>query len=452
MAPHIIFINPWIYDFAAYDLWSKPLGLLYLAAYLRECGYQIHLIDCLDVHHPQMTLPASKNFPKRRLYGTGKFWKEKVPKPAPLRAIRRSYSRYGIKKELFIKELKKIRDPSAVLVTSLMTYWYPGVNEVIRLVREVHPDVPVILGGLYTKICEPHAHRFSEADYIASDIGIHNMRSVLEIFHRLHIPVLNRNSNNQSLPFPAFDALERIDYISILTSTGCPYTCRYCASPFLHGRFWRRDPESVIEEIKFWVKHHGVQDFAFYDDALLIEFERHMGIVLEGLLNKKIHSRFHTPNAVHIREISPDVAKLLYRSHFKTIRLGLETSDPIMHRDLDRKVSEGDFERAVHHLRNAGFTTKEIGTYVLMGLPEQTVDSVLDTINIVERMGATPYLAEYSPIPHTPLWGKAVEHSEYDIEHEPLFQNNTLIPCWDEGNRERVPEIKRMVREIRENL
>jgi hypothetical protein len=32
----LILINPWIYDFAAYDLWSKPLGLLYLAGYLRD--------------------------------------------------------------------------------------------------------------------------------------------------------------------------------------------------------------------------------------------------------------------------------------------------------------------------------------------------------------------------------------------------------------------------------
>jgi len=26
----ILLINPWIYDFAAYDLWVKPLGLLSL--------------------------------------------------------------------------------------------------------------------------------------------------------------------------------------------------------------------------------------------------------------------------------------------------------------------------------------------------------------------------------------------------------------------------------------
>jgi hypothetical protein len=45
---HLLLINPWIYDFTAYDLWSKPLGLLYLAAFLRQQGFKISYIDCLD--------------------------------------------------------------------------------------------------------------------------------------------------------------------------------------------------------------------------------------------------------------------------------------------------------------------------------------------------------------------------------------------------------------------
>jgi hypothetical protein len=28
-------VNPWIYDFAAYDMWARPLGLLYIGSLLR---------------------------------------------------------------------------------------------------------------------------------------------------------------------------------------------------------------------------------------------------------------------------------------------------------------------------------------------------------------------------------------------------------------------------------
>jgi len=44
-----------------------------------------------------------------------------------------------------------------------------------------------------------------------------------------------------------------------------------------------------------------------------------------------------------------------------------------------------EFERAISHLKKAGFTTPQIGAYILMGLPGQTYDQVADTITYVEK-------------------------------------------------------------------
>jgi len=444
MEPKLILINPWIYDFAAYDLWSKPLGLLSLAGDLRNCGFKIHLIDCLDVHHPEMKESPSMTKPVRRPYGTGKFRREKVPKPTPLKNIPRSYSRYGIPVQLFRKELKKINGADAILVTSLMTYWYPGVKKVITIAREIHPDLPVILGGIYARLCRQHALQVSGADFVVGEEGLHGPGSALNAILGCGIP-------KPGPSYPAFDMLHKIDYICLLTSSGCPYRCRYCASPFLNTKFSRRNPLEVLEEILHWHRKYGVQDFAFYDDALLLEPHAHMSILLENLIGLDLNLRFHTPNALHVREISPDMARLLFLSGFRTIRLGLETSDMDLHKDLDNKVSEGEFERAVDNLKKAGFNNKEIGAYILAGLPGQSVDSVVDTIRFVARAGATPYLAEYSPIPHTPMWKEALSYSTHDLSSEPLFHNNSLFPCWDDCKRARVPELKKMVQEIRQN-
>ena len=59
---NILLINPWIYDFAAYDMWTEPLGLLYIAGLLRENGYRINLINCLDRHHPDLLKLQNKLF------------------------------------------------------------------------------------------------------------------------------------------------------------------------------------------------------------------------------------------------------------------------------------------------------------------------------------------------------------------------------------------------------
>jgi radical SAM superfamily enzyme YgiQ (UPF0313 family) len=446
MAPSLILINPWIYDFAAYDLWSKPLGLLYLAGYLRACGFNIHLIDCLDIHHPALGESA---LPARRAYGTGKFLREKAARSQALKHVPRSYSRYGIPKQLFVKALKEVRRPTAILVTSLMTYWYPGVVEAIALAREVHPRTPILLGGIYARLCEEHAIATSGADRVVTDIPLQGMAKILEELLALGIRGDNTPLSSKGLPFPALDLLQSLDHVPILTSTGCPYRCEYCASRFLNPQFLTHDPRQVLIEILHWHREREIRDFAFYDDALLVGFDKHLGLILEGVVKQNLDLRFHTPNALHVKEISPEGADLLWRAGFKTIRLGFETSDMTLHQSLDRKLSEGDFERAVRCLLKAGFSKEQIGAYVLAGLPGQSVRSVKESAEFVSKAGAMPYLAEYSPIPHTPLWRRAAAASEYDLLSEPLFHNNTLLPCWNEEQRREFRQVKARVLEIR---
>ncbi|MBW1779817.1 MAG: cobalamin-dependent protein [Deltaproteobacteria bacterium] len=447
MKHSLILINPWIYDFAAYDLWSKPLGLLYLAGYMRACGAHVHLIDCLDVHHPDMLRHPSSKPPQRRSYGTGKFWKAAVPKPSLLQDIPRPYSRYGLFPDVFERELRRVTKPSAILVTSLMTYWYPGVQEAIRLAKEVHPGVPVILGGIYARLCPEHAVMNSGADRVVSGHGPASLAAALDECG-IHIPV-NR-PDDVPTPYPAFDLLTKIDYVCIMTSSGCPCRCQYCASHFLYPELRRREPEEVLEEIVYWHREFGVQNFAFYDDALLAGLGNHTAGLLEGLARLDLNLRFHTPNALHVRGVTGEIARLMRRTGFQTIRLGLETSDMPLHRDLDNKVSTGDFERTMYHLRKARFDPRDMGAYVLIGLPEQDVDSIVQTIHFVGENGAVPYLSEYSPIPHTSLWEKAVASSDYDLQSEPLFHNNTLLPCWDDTQKKDLSRLKRLVSDIRE--
>ncbi len=331
--PSLILINPWIHDFAAYDFWSRPLGLLCVAGFLRERGCRIQLIDCLDVHHPMMTGGASQRRLRRRLYGTGKYWREVLPRPPCLPPIGRPYSRYGLSPHLVERELRGIPTPSAILITSLMTYWYPGVQEAIRLTRRVHPRVPVILGGIYARLCRDHAVATSGADCVVSGPGF---PSVITALRDCGVRVPEGGAGGRSDPYPAFDLLTRMEAVSILTSVGCPYRCDYCASHYLYPDMRRRDPEAVVREIAYWHRKYGVRDFAFYDDALLTGFERHAGPILEGVARLGLDCRFHTPNALHVREITREAAALMRRTGFHTIRLGLESSAMPPHRNLDR--------------------------------------------------------------------------------------------------------------------
>ena len=162
-------INPPLWDFSAFDLWAKPLGLLYLAATLRANGYRVHWLDALDSHFPQ----ARDLFPARprKRYGIGPYFRQRLVRPPALKEIPKYYYRFGVPPQLIRDALLEIPEPQAVLITSLMTYWYPGVQEAVSLVKEVFPKTPLVLGGLYAGLLPDHAQARSGVDYLITGAG-----------------------------------------------------------------------------------------------------------------------------------------------------------------------------------------------------------------------------------------------------------------------------------------
>lgn len=431
MKKNILIINPWIYDFAAYDLWMKPLGLLYIASVLRKNGHHVWLIDCVNSFHPLLKMENKVKLFPRHSSGHGKLPKEIIPKPHPLRKINRNYNRYGITPNIFIEELKSHNKPDLILVTSMMTYWYPGVFDVITIIKNVYPGIPIILGGVYVTLCPEHAS-FSGADFTVSGEGEKIIPAIIKELFGIE-PLFTPDTDNlDSLPYPAFDLLQVVEQLPILTSRGCPYKCTYCASAVLNKNFQRRDPVQVVDEIGFWHRNFGVKHFSFYDDALLVHPEEVAIPMLEEIIKRKLPCQYHCPNGLHLSDVTEIVSRLMFRAGFKTIRFGFESSHVITQTTTGGKVNNEELKIAVRHLRDAGYKSEDIGIYLLCGLPGQEASEVRESIRYVKSCGARPIIAEYSPIPGTALWDSAVNLSPFDIEREPLFHNNSLLPCQGE--------------------
>jgi radical SAM superfamily enzyme YgiQ (UPF0313 family) len=437
-APHILLVNPWIYDFAAYDVWAKPCGLLLLAGILRAHGFPVSYIDCLDRFHPRAG-PAS---PAAR-HGRGPYLKTQLPKPSLFADVARNYSRYGIPVQWFRDDLAATEKPDLILVTSLMTYWYPGVAAAIRELRAAFPGVPVLLGGIYATLCPDHARQASGADAVFTGQGVERILSLVADYTGFSVNPRFDAANMDTWPWPALDLQSEIAYAPLLTSLGCPYACDYCASKILQPGRRLRSPESVLEEIRHWHGRFGVRDFVFYDDALLVAARNHAVPLLEKIISAGLPLCFHTPNAVHIREITEETAALMARAGFVTLRLGLETLD-FNSREMDHKLQREEFFRAAACLKNAGFDADRVGAYLLVGLPGQDLETVAADIRMVKKIGIKPILAYYSPIPYTAIWPAAVSASRYDLNADPLYTNNSVLPCLSAFDWKTLSRLKQL--------
>ncbi|MCR4406263.1 MAG: radical SAM protein [Anaerolineae bacterium] len=430
----VLCINPWIYDFAAYNMWIEPLGLLTVAGVLRQAGHDVALIDCLDRHHPDAPAPRSR----RDAYGCGHFTKVEVRKPEILAHIPRRWGRYGLPVTIFEKELDAQPRPDAVLVTSMMTYWYPGPFEVISRIKARWPDVPVALGGVYATLCAKHAETYSGADAVLIGPG--------ETQALQWVAQVTGESRASKFPLgdvlPAHDLRRPQGYVAIQTARGCPFHCPYCAVHQLSpGGFVPRAPERVVEEIAWCVKVLGAHDVAFYDDALLVNAAQHIHPILDGVIERDLRVRFHTPNGLHARFIDQSLAQKMRRAGFVTIRLGLETADPDEQWREGGKVDEASFAQAVQALFAAGFSPHEIAAYVLIGRPGQSVDKARDTVAFAHQLGIQVHPAQFAPIPGTVEWQTAIAAGQIAADADPLLHNNSIYPCadpwaWEEFKQE----------------
>ncbi|MCD6116638.1 B12-binding domain-containing radical SAM protein [bacterium] len=421
----VLLVNPWITDFVAYDFWLKPLGLLYVGACLRARGYSVSLFDCMDRLHAAVPVGRIKKRPD----GTGKFFKEIIPKPNAVAHVPRRYGRYGIPKDAVIKNFKKYPVPDVILVTSGMTYWYTGVWEMIELLHKMFPGIPVVLGGIYATLCTNHAKEGSGADFVISGSGENPALKLVDEITGNNSE-LCFNGSPDSLPSPAYDLYQKLESAAVLSSRGCPYSCPFCASKLLEPVYSRRDPARVAGEIEKLVRESGVSHIAFYDDALLLSKDDYIIPLLNYIIRKNIRIKFHTPNGLHARELERDTASLMKKAGFSTIRLSYETSDLFWQQRMN-KVSDFDLLNSVDALLSAGFSGSQIGAYVMMGLPGQKAAEVAESMVFILRQGIKVSLAAFSPIPGTELFSQMVSQGMIERDVDPLLTNNSIFPTAD---------------------
>ncbi len=427
MIPKILLVNPPIYDFAAYDFWLKPYGLLSIAGYLRGKA-EFTLFDYLDRLSSTLRLrpeghPFVSNQKQFRSdqWGRGRFYCEKVPNPACLKAIPRYFRRFGLPRKIFKDFLKQQRTFDFVLIQTTMTYWYQGVAEVIEDVHDALPQAKIVLGGNYVMLCNNHAQKLG-ADFLVQGTNPGPLWEYLGITPDLSQPAL-------------WEVYEKLNVGVLRLTDGCPFNCTYCSVPKIYGKFRARPLQCSLAELELLAKRN-VENIAFYDDALLFEPEKVLMPFLNEVIERRMKVNFHSPNGLHARFVTKELAELMVRAGFKTFYLGFESASSTWQRRTGSKVFCDELAQAVEYLTSAGAEQQNITAYQILGHPHGDIQELEESMRFVNGLGIRGMLADFSPLPST-LDGEFCR-KWVDMD-EPLFHNKTAFPIilmgFNESNR-----------------
>lgn len=402
----ILLVNPPIHDFTAYDFWLKPLGMLTAASSLSNHA-DLTLFDFLDRLSPSMPAP---NSPSKDPFQRGPYYSQKIEKPSEFKDIPRYFRRFGLPRKTFQNYLASSPRIDAVLIQSTMTYWYLGIKEVIEDVRTFCPNAKIVLGGFYASLLPDHARSIG-ADIVIQHSDLTPLFNLFDMAPSSYQP-------------PAWHLYPKLHSAAMTLTQGCPFACTYCAigqnnEPFIH-----RPLDHCLSDLQVLIDMK-VTDIAFYDDALLFQPEKLLIPFLKHVIASNIKVNFHTPNALHARYITADLAKLMVDAGFKTFYLGFESSSADFHDKTGQKVISADLKNAVQYLKTAGATPQYIAAYEIIGHPDSDLQQLEESIRFANSLSIRVMLSDFSPIPTTPDGEKCKKF--IDLNH-PLNHNKTAFP------------------------
>jgi radical SAM superfamily enzyme YgiQ (UPF0313 family) len=430
-----LIINPLVTDFKLYDEWMHPVGLYFLFDYLQRSGVSVHMFNFLD---PGFHIQEKK-------YGTGSFDYVEIPKPDVYQSIKRKYKLYGRSIQSFQTFLDTIPEPDIVCIGGTMTYWAPGFIETYMIIKERLPRAAIFCGGIAAQLIP---------DYLKSRMPECTIAGNLQNFHSDIVSYVNFNDHQidhstLSIAY-SLNTYNTLPHAPVLLSLGCPMRCSYCASSILQPHHQVRDFDIVINEIAASIER-GVRDFAFYDDALLFQKESVLFPFLSKVRALKTPVRFHTPNGLHVRYVDKLTLEKMLQAGFETLRFGYE-SGLFQHQSaVSGKVDRSQLEVKISMALASGFTGKQIGVYVMGGLPQQTPDDLCEEMDYIHSMGVSVKPVFISPVPGTELFLHYAMQFPAIIS-DPLWHNDTFfitnLEGWDESGIEMIRQQARALNTI----
>lgn len=406
----ILLVQPPVAEKDITSFMYPPMGLISLAATVRQAGHEVAIHDC-------------------NLYA-----------------------------QSFNQVLAKIREtkPDLIGITAMTVNISQGLD-LAKRVKKISPKIITVVGGVHATVAPEHVLRDKNVDFIViaeGEISFNNLLLAIEkngdlkrvkgIGYKVGAKkIINERQplieDVSQLPIPAYDLLEfakyrapytaRHPFMSMIRSRGCPYLCTFCGvqSVFAH-KYRCQKPQRALEEIRYLVEHFGVKELSFKDSEFTLDVKN-----VEELCDLLISAKFDlTWNCNgRVNNVNLKMLKKMKKAGCVSITYGVESGDQRILDNLKKGITPDQVRGAVAISKKAGL---KIVTNFMIGNPGDTKETLEKTIKFAVELDTDyTYFGFTTPFPGTELREQAIKNNwllrkELDaVKYEDLTMNATSL-------------------------
>ena len=350
---------------------QPPLGLLYIAAYLRQNGLQVEVLDL--------------NVEKR--------W---------LAHLKRALEEYN---------------PSFIGLTSNFSNQFTTCK-IATHVKSLKKNILIFAGGPHPTIA-PAAYCQSGIDYIIPfeaesktlefilSAEKHKLKGVINCNAGQGIDPLDERhreltANLDALPFPAYDLIDIRKYyinsfkrrpiVSLITSRGCPSRCIFC-SQAVFGRIWRpRSAANVVEEM-IWLKDRiGAREISIEDDNFTFDLGR-ASEICQLMRSRGVNMPWQLANGIRADRATKELLREMKVSGCWKIAIAPEVGDEESLARIGKGIALERFRQVARWCRELKVVYYG---FFLMGFPFQSKENMENTIRFAIKLD--PLLMDLSKV------------------------------------------------------
>ena len=275
-----------------------------------------------------------------------------------------------------------------------------------KLAKEKYPYIKTVMGGaIFSQSLElqsPNLKYFLEKTDYVDKIIIGEGENLFLRYLRSELPGSQKVSSIDDIHGQVLDVstavlpdfsdftLDYYPYHAAYTSRSCPYECSFCAETIYWGKYRKKSPQQVIQELNQLYEKYKTQLFLMCDSLLNpIITELSTELIKSGLI-------FYWDGYLRADKQACNIEKTIHwrQAGFYRARLGVESGSQSVLDSMGKRITPALISSSIQNLALAGIKTT---TYWIVGYPGETWEDFRETLKIIEEMKDYIYEAECNP-------------------------------------------------------